>query len=92
VIDAATSRALPTSVWMRMYAWTITDSRPPPSGSTVKLPYGAGRIPLSVVEEAAMGMVRYDRSGLPGLRAQRAVALLWLEARRAVAGRSGAGA
>ena len=42
-IAAATSRAFPTSVWIRMYAWTTT--RPPSAawrGSTVKLPYVAG--------------------------------------------------
>jgi hypothetical protein len=77
---------------MRMYAWTITDSRPPPSGSTVKLPYGAGRIPLSVVEEAAMGMARYGRYGLPGLQVQRVVARPGLAGRRSLAGRNGADA
>src|SRR5690606_21866907 len=37
----ATSRALPTSVWIRMYAWTTT--RPPSAAGPrlpVKLPYG----------------------------------------------------
>jgi hypothetical protein len=42
-IAAATSRAFPTSVWMRMYAWTTIRLLSAAVGDpNVKLQYGSG--------------------------------------------------